>query len=67
MTAEGQTCVYPKKGHDMVLPRSWQKPNTKQDTWFSQLNGGFEVKNIRCIRVLGFFVTEISDFGRKIC
>lgn len=44
MTAEGETCVYPKKGHEMVLPRNWQKSVvTKKASWFSTLKGGFEV------------------------
>lgn len=46
MTAEGQTCVYPKKGHDMVIPRSWKKPAgaDRAGTLFSQLKDGFEIE-----------------------
>lgn len=44
MTAEGETCVYPRRSSRVVIPKHFPKDKENPDVWFSDMYGGFKIK-----------------------
>lgn len=44
MTANGETCLSPKKNQRMALPRPYAKDPKDPKKWYSDLQGGFKIR-----------------------